>query len=207
MVITSIKRNRKANDKIYTPLPVAQKMIELCNIKPTDTVLDPCLGAGVFFNNLPECHKDWCEIDLGRDFFEVDCKIDCIVGNPPYSLWDKWLDHTMKLTNKFCYIFGVLNLTQSRLNKIFNQGFSITAFHIVDIEWWFGNSFIILFEKNKPSLITCELTRVYCDICGTNCGRGKKGKDYNVCAKQIQNEKPTEELVEELSEELVEPFF
>ena len=85
--------NKKSNpnDVVYTPLPVAKMMIEMADIKESDTVLDPSLGAGVFYNNLPKCKKDWCEITKGRDFFEYTKgkKYDWIIGNPPYSLWSK----------------------------------------------------------------------------------------------------------------------
>lgn len=183
MVVRTIKKNKTANDVIYTPLPVALKMIQMCNITPDMKVLDPCSGAGVFYNNLPDCYKDWCEITSYRNFFDCNERYDLIIGNPPYSLWNKWIEHTMKLTNKFCYIFGFLNLTQSRLNKIFENGFSITAIHVVDIEYFFGNSFLIVFEKNKESILSVEPKRIYCDICNSRCGRGVKGKPYNICGK------------------------
>lgn len=199
MVVRTIKKNKTANDVIYTPLPVALKMIQLCNITPEMSVLDPCKGAGVFYNNLPSCNKDWCEITDNKDFFNYTNKIDLIIGNPPYSLWNKWLEHTMKLTDKFCYIMGFLNLTPSRLNKIMANGFGITYIHMVDIEWYFGMNYLIIFEKNKPSIISVEPKRIYCDICGTNCKRGKNGNSFNICSKQKQTLTPfvVEEVIVE----------
>ena len=136
------KQNKKSpNDIIYTPKSVALKMIEMCNITPNMKVLDPSKGAGVFYDNLPECHKDWCEITDNKDFFSYTNKVDCIVGNPPYSLWSKWLEHTMKLTDKFCYIFGNFNLTDDRLRNILNAGYGITKFHMPShIIWWLGRA-------------------------------------------------------------------
>ena len=96
----SIKKRKTANDVIYTPAPLAKVMIELCDIQQVDKVLDPSRGGGIFYNNLPECNKDYCEITEDKDFFKYDKEVDIIIGNPPYSLWTKWLEHTIKLNPK-----------------------------------------------------------------------------------------------------------
>ena len=44
----SILNRETANDVIYTPAPLAKVMIDLCDIKPNDKVLDPSKGGGVF---------------------------------------------------------------------------------------------------------------------------------------------------------------
>ena len=183
----TIKERKTANDKIYTPLPVALKMIEICDIKPTDKVLDCCLGGGVFYNNLPECEKYWCEVDTEvvgddiRDFFDFHKQVDLVIGNPPFSLWTKWLEHTMKITDKFCYIMGIMNLSDVRLRDITKNGFGLTKMHILKIDYWFGNQYICFFEKNKPSILSIEPNRIYCDICNKRCKRGRKGYSYNKC--------------------------
>jgi hypothetical protein len=176
-----ILNRENPNDVIYTPKPVALKMIDFCNIKKDMSVLDPSKGGGVFYDNLPECKKDYCEITEGKDFFKCETKYDLIIGNPPYSLWNKWLDHTMKLTNKFCYIFGFLNFTDTRLKYIIDKGYGITKMHLLKVDWWFGHSLIILFEKNKPSLVSVEEKRVICDICDSRCKRGRAGIGMNTC--------------------------
>jgi len=178
----NIQKRKIANDKIYTPKPVALKMIEMCDLKENDTVLDPSLGGGVFYNNFPSyVEKDFCEIEQDKNFFECNEKFDCITGNPPYSLWDKWLEHTMKLTDKFCYIFGVLNFTDNRIKNILKKGFGISKIHLLKINWWFGHQLIIVFEKNKQSIISVEENRIYCDICNTKCKRGLNGNNINEC--------------------------
>ena len=146
----NIKGRKTSNDKIYTPKPVAIKMIEMCDIHKTDKVLDPSFGEGVFYNNLPECKKSYCEIELNKDFFNETERYDLIFGNPPFSIWDKWIEHTMKLTDKFCYIMGCFNFTDCRVRKILNNGYGITKFHLLKIDWWFSPSLVVLFEKNKP---------------------------------------------------------
>lgn len=74
----------KANDKIFTPKPIAAKIISLCPFEGGQTVLDGFKGGGAFYNQYPEnIEKDWCEIDEGRDFFDYRSPINWIVSNPP----------------------------------------------------------------------------------------------------------------------------
>lgn len=184
----SVEYKLKPNDLVYTPSKVAKLMIGLCDIKPDDKVLDPCKGAGVFLDNLPECNKSYCEITEGIDFFDADDKYDLIIGNPPYSLWTKWLEHTVKLNpKKICYIFGLLNLTPARLGILHEAGYIITKLHICKVAWWFSPSFIVLFEKgNKEDTnITYSRHNFNCEICGQNnhiCNRGKtvRGRKYGL---------------------------
>ena len=177
------KLKKSSNDIIYTPKPVALKMIEFCEIKEGDKVLDPSKGGGVFYDNLPKnCIKSYCEITENKDFFDETIKYDLIIGNPPYSLLSKWIEQTMKLTDKFCYIFGIMNLTDTRLHYIINKGYGITKIHLLKIDWWFGHQYILLFEKNKQSLITVEPNRIFCDICNKRCKRGLKIYGANDCS-------------------------
>jgi hypothetical protein len=182
----SIKSRKTANDVIYTPLPVAKLMIEMCEIIPKMSVLDPSKGGGVFYDNLPECNKDYCEITENKDFFDYDKKVDLIIGNPPYSLWNKWIEHTMKITDKFCYIFGIFNFTDKMMRNILDNGFVITKFHLLSIDWWFGRSFIIVFERNNTHIVKCDMTvskQTYCcDICNKRCKRGRAGFGMNECS-------------------------
>jgi len=182
--IKEIPHRNKPNDVILTPKKLAIDMINLCNIKETDNVLDCSLGEGIFYNNYPKCKKDWCEITKGRDFFEYTKgkKYDWIIGNPPYSIWSKWLKHTCKITDKFCYIFGVYNLTPPRVDEILKMGFGITSITLAKVDWWFSPSFIVICEKNKPSFVNVIRDRYLCDICNKRCKRGLKykGKKYGM---------------------------
>ena len=145
-IANNIKSRKTANDKINTPKNVALLMIEMCDIKENDKVLDPSKGKGIFYNNLPNnCEKFYCEIDENNDFFDFNDKVDLIIGNPPYSLWTKWLEHTIEITDKFCYIFGCFNFTDKRLRDILNNGFGLTKFHILKIDWWFSPSYLCVF--------------------------------------------------------------
>eukprot|EP00732_Lithocolla_globosa_P001488 Lithocolla_globosa_v1_NODE_752_length_3331_cov_1184.225275.p2 type:complete len:191 gc:universal NODE_752_length_3331_cov_1184.225275:651-79(-) len=181
-----LMRKRK-NDCIYTPKPVAIKMIDMCDLKDGDIVLDPCKGGGVFFDNLPNnIKKDWCEIEQNKDFCEYNKHVDVIIGNPPYSIWNKWIEHTCNICDKFCYIMGFLNFTPPRIDYIINQGFGLTKIHLLKVDYWFGQSIICVFEKNKESIITVYKDRETCDICNSRCMRGLNGNSMNVCTPKIK---------------------
>ncbi len=108
-------------DKVYTPEPWALDMI--AHFKPTGTILEPCKGKGVFFDNLPE-PKLFCEIDEGIDFFEYSGKVDWIISNPPYSIFDPWLDHSLTVANDIVYLIPVNKVLSSlkKLRKIYAFG-------------------------------------------------------------------------------------
>lgn len=185
----SIKLRKNPNDRIFTPKPLAVDMIRLCEIKAGERVLDPSKGEGVFYDNLPtECKADWCEIEEGKDFFSYDKEVDVIVGNPPYSLWNKWIEKTLELNpQRFCYIFGAMNLTPERIDRIHKAGYGVRKIKFARVYWWFSYSIIVLFEKGVESSVLTEPITFDCDICGTRCGRGRirKGKKngMNECGK------------------------
>tara|TARA_R110000744_G_scaffold176298_1_gene295182 strand:+ start:11355 stop:11948 length:594 start_codon:yes stop_codon:yes gene_type:complete len=185
-----IKYRQNANDVIYTPKPVAEVMIKMCNIQSDDKVLDCSKGGGVFYDNLPECDKSYCEITEDIDYFEATGKYNLIIGNPPYSLWSKWLDKTTELTDKFCYIFGVMNLTRARLKRIYDKGYVIKKFHILQVDYWFSMSFAVLFEKGEPNESVIDFTGkiFFCDICGKRCMRGRTQTIKGVKKKWSMNE-------------------
>lgn len=187
-IVKNIGLRQKPNDVIYTPKPVAKLMIDLCDIKADDKVLDPSRGGGVFYDNLGDCIKDYCEITEDKDFFKYDKEVDIIIGNPPYSLWTKWLQHTIKLNpNKFCYIFGQMNLTIPRLKKIEYGGYKMCKIHLCKVDWWFGHSFICVFEKSDKNSIMSYSDNFLCDICNKKCKRGRTSTKNGIKTKHDPN--------------------
>lgn len=176
------KARSSPNDSIYTPLPLAQYVIGMANIQPDETVLDPCRGGGVFYNNLPPCHKAYCEIGEGINFYDWKTPVDVIIGNPPYSQWNRWLEHTLKICRRFVYIFSVLSLTPRRLKMIEDAGFGITKIHLTKVSWWMASSISIVAEKGATSILQFSPNQ-QCPECGHMCGRGVRGNPPNVCAK------------------------
>lgn len=111
------------NDKIFTPLNVAKQIIDLFDLK--GKVLDAFMGNGAFYNQYPDnVEKDWCEIDKGRDFFEYNDKVDWIVTNPPYSIFDEVLKHSFEIADNIVYLVPLSKVFSSmgRLRKILDFG-------------------------------------------------------------------------------------
>lgn len=91
--------NNNFNDRVYTPNDIVKDILEW--VKPNGTILEPFKGDGAFYDELVKTGNivDWTEIDLGRDFFEVDKHYDYIITNPPYSIFTQVLEHSFKIAD------------------------------------------------------------------------------------------------------------
>ncbi|MBY3432704.1 hypothetical protein HFN89_00760 [Rhizobium laguerreae] len=116
---TPTEQNR--NDVVFTPASWAGDIVDF--FKPAGLCLDPCRGGSAFFDVLPE-PKLWCEITDGVDFFDFRTKVDWIVSNPPYSIFSKWLDHSLQLADHIVYLIPVNKLLSSmqKLHKVYRFG-------------------------------------------------------------------------------------
>lgn len=114
-----------ASDKVYTPDEVAKYLINLLPIKDSDVLLDPCRGQGAFYNNFPELNiKLYCEIDEGIDFFNFNDKVDWIITNPPYSIYDAFVKHCFELSNNVALLvpFSKVSSSMKRIKAIKEYG-------------------------------------------------------------------------------------
>jgi len=55
----------------------------------------------------------YCEIAEGKDFFEFNEKVNWIIGNPPYSIFLEFLEHSFKLADNVSFLVPT--------NKIFQR--------------------------------------------------------------------------------------
>ena len=125
-------KNKPEQDIVYTPVSLAIDIIE--HYQPEGIILDPSKGDGAFFNNFPEdVNNDWCEISLGRDFFDYEDQCDWIITNPPWSMMRKFLIHGMELADNIVYLTSVNHYTtKARLRDMHEQGFGIREFYCFD---------------------------------------------------------------------------
>lgn len=100
----------REKDVVYTPDEVAKGIIDW--LRPTGICLDPCRGDGAFFRNLP-LGALWCELSEGKDFFNFNERVDWILGNPPYSIFEEWLRHSFEIADEVAYIVPT--------NKVFQR--------------------------------------------------------------------------------------
>jgi hypothetical protein len=110
------KTGNETTDKVYTPSHIAKLIINKFPL--SGKVLDAFKGKGAFYNNYPEgVEKDWCEIDEGKDFFEYNEHVDWIITNPPYSIYDEVMEHSMEIADNIVYLVP-LNKVVSSLGRI-----------------------------------------------------------------------------------------
>ena len=88
------------SDYVQTPTWCASDMISFFN--PTGRILDPCRGVNKVFSDMVSC--DFAEIEEGIDFFDIKQHYDWIIGNPPYSIFGKWIKHSYKIGNNIVYL-------------------------------------------------------------------------------------------------------
>ena len=116
-------------------------------------ILDPCANNvdGSYIKTLRDLgytKVDYCEITMGKDFFEYDGKPFAIIGNPPYSIIDKWLAQSVKLDPYvISYLIGQGNLTAKRIEDMNKAGYSLTKCKMVKVYKWYGMSYLVHFEK------------------------------------------------------------
>ena len=184
--MNSIKLRQKPNDKIYTPPKVVDIMIDFCGYTEGDLVLEPARGLGAIYDKLKE-PKEYCEIEMDKDFFDYVKKVDLIITNPPYSILDKFLKHTYSLCNKFCFLIGMYSLTPKRIEVMNENGFYITKMLLTKIPSWFQRSYIIVCEKldNEPNNIIFKSINLgnKCLYCNQPCG-GMRGKNIRHCKRK-----------------------
>jgi hypothetical protein len=147
----------------FTPEEVAIDCIKLLNLSRHDICVDAGSGKDkVWYNNLDVDIKYECELEEGNDFLKFGTPVDWVVGNPPFNIgWD-FLYHSSIIAKKGIGILGSYtninsNFTPLRLDKLNMNGFSITKIHVLNISKWYGRYFFVVYEKNKPSIVSWNL--------------------------------------------------
>lgn len=159
MNISLQKCRKRINDVIYTPLSLAIDCISCVPINRSDTILDPFLGGGVFFDNYPENNiKDWCEIEKGKDFFEYEKRVDWIISNPPFSKMNEVLNKCAELSIKgFGLIMLSTALTIPRIERMKSKGFIISRIMYFNVKEWFCFTCVfVLFEYGGNCIFSIE---------------------------------------------------
>lgn len=113
-------KESKKNDVVYTPDHIAKEIVN--RYQPSGKILDPCKGDGAFSKHIPNCL--WCEIKDGKDFFAWEEEIDWIIGNPPFSIINSWLDHSFSIAKNVVYLLPIAKIfgSRKRLLMIKNYG-------------------------------------------------------------------------------------
>jgi len=156
---TNIKHNPS------TPEALCRHIVSMFEWEDFETVLEPARGTGNFWRAIPSnvC-RDWCEIQEGRDFFQYDKRCDTIITNPPFreeingvrvNMVTRFLEHSMEIADKrIIFLMKMfVSLTPLRLSRYQANGWNMTRLKVFNIRAWFGRFSLVVFEKNKPSII------------------------------------------------------
>jgi len=109
-ILKLFEANILDGDVVYTPRNISQGIIK--NLNPYGICLDPCRGDGAFYDYLPE-DKLYCELKEGSDFLHFEKKVDWIIGNPPYSIFLEFLEHSFKYSDNVSFLVPT--------NKVFQR--------------------------------------------------------------------------------------
>jgi len=75
---------------------------------PQGSVLDPAAGKDAFFGRFKNAEKYRCEILDGSDFFQWTKKVDWIITNPPYSIYDLFLEHALEVADNVVFFVPLM---------------------------------------------------------------------------------------------------
>lgn len=103
-----------AADFALTNVSTAKWIIDYFN--PQGSILDPAAGTNAFFNQFPNTEKYRTEINDGTDFLLWEKKVDWIITNPPYSIYDKFLEHSFLIADNVVFFAPIAKAFKS--NKI-----------------------------------------------------------------------------------------
>lgn len=150
-------------DMVFTPEWLAKDIIQY--FKPRGRCLDPCMGDGAFFKNLP-AGSNWCEIAKGRDFFAYNQHHDWIISNPPYSVLLEWIRHSMKVADNIVYLVQLYRVwsSQAFLEDVRRWG-TIEHTYMVgtgtSIGWTFGHAVGAVYFKRHPQTLVEALRNTW----------------------------------------------
>jgi len=156
------KQVEKDKDIVMTKPEMAKHLIYLLKFEDGDVVMEPCLGTGSFYDNLPDnVEKMYCEINKGKDYLEFDGMVDITLSNPPFvprKLFWSFQQKAMDTTRREIYWLvniGSLNVfTPKRLVEMKEKGWFINSFHIVNDKRWFGRYAWVKISKEDNNIFS-----------------------------------------------------
>ena len=144
----AIKHRDDAKDVFYTPELVAKTHIATIQGRSGELWYDPFAGKKIYYNNFPTDTKEWAEITEGRDFFDFDIHPDIICSNPPYSIIDPVLAHSVALGPRIIsYLLLEGKMTPKRMEYMNSNGYSLSGMYQCKVYAWYGMAVAYTFTK------------------------------------------------------------
>jgi len=152
-------RNAGASDNVYTPYSMTQQLLDLISLEidKSSKILEPACGNGavtkVLRNNGYMVDEFDKEIDENYDFLKFDIKYDYIITNPPFTLWDKFIEKSKKIAKKRFYLLGRIEFLTGidRFNKsIYKWKSGVNNYICTRIFLFIRKGFLQFNTKNAP---------------------------------------------------------
>ncbi len=102
-----------AADMVYTNEKTAKWIVDYFN--PQGSILEPAAGKDVFYD-LFSGEKYRCEIADGIDFLDWNKKVDWIITNPPFSIYDVFLQKAFSIADNVLFFVPIAKAFKS--NKV-----------------------------------------------------------------------------------------
>jgi hypothetical protein len=130
--------SRKNDDDVYTPFSMTIQLLENEYFDFEKDIYEPANGNGAISSILLDIAKHVYMSDIleGINFLTLNTnrKMDYIITNPPYSLWDKFIIQAKKVTNiKFVFLGRIEFLTglkRFETNLYNSNGFCLTKVYL-----------------------------------------------------------------------------
>ena len=103
-----------AADRVFTKNTTAKWIVDY--FKPQGSILEPAAGENAFYDFFESENKYRCEIDEGLDFFDWNKKVDWIITNPPYSIYDHFLQKAFSIADNVVFFVPIAKAFKS--NKV-----------------------------------------------------------------------------------------
>jgi len=155
------KHHHSDRDKIYTPTQLVKYLIGKIPAEYGDSWCDPCYGKGVFYDAFPSREREYCEIEMGKDFLTNEKEYDWIVTNIPFSKPKEFID---RMSEKCRKGFGILclanSMTATRLKQLQEKGLFLHSMTVLYIkQWGFGyrtDFYVFTREKDRRFEVVIE---------------------------------------------------
>ena len=148
------KSGAQPQDIFYTPDEVVDIILEDCVEILGDNmlkglILDPCKGEGAYLKKFPAFFPghtfDWCEIEEGKDFLTYESPVFAIIGNPPYSLINKFIEKATALRPRIIsFLLLTMHISTRRFQLINQSGYAVRGLRFLNIRDWFNPVNVIL---------------------------------------------------------------
>ena len=125
------------SDSVQTPIEIAKLMVN--SFPLSGHVLEPASGEGNIYTSLYDlevCAKldkiSWCEIEDGVDFFDWHERVNWIVTNPPYSIYDKFLVHCFEVADNVVFLCPIAKAFKSmKIERLVDDYGGLREIHLI----------------------------------------------------------------------------